>query len=473
MEIFKLFGSILIKSDEAEKSIQKTEDKALKLASTFGNGIKTAAKWGGGIAAGAATAATAAVGALLKVDESTKEYRENMGKLNTAWEASGKDAELAQKAYKGLYGVIGDQDTATEAAQLMAQLAHSEEDVAKWADIAAGVTGTFGDALPINSLIEASNETAKVGQVTGALADALNWAGISEDDFNAKLEACGSEEERNRLITETLTTTYQSATDAFKANNAEVLSARDAQTKLDEAMGKLGGAVDTVKTQLMSEFLPSIADIISAFVDFTNGVDGAEEQLQISIQNMVDKIAQKLPDFIDFGIDVIVAIATGLIRNLPYLLSKAPEIIFAIVEGFGQLGGELFNVGVELFEQLLAGLGSVWSDITSWVSDKVSWLKDKLSFWRSGQDEMRGEGFSHASGLSFVPYDNYPANLHRGEAVIDARGAQDLLASVKALAAGGGNQEPITIVVQSVLDGKIVGESVTQYQRNTRRAYGV
>ena len=81
MEIFKLFGSILINSSDAENSIQKTESKALKLASALGKGITTAAKWGAGLVTAAAGAATAVVGSLLKIDEATKEYRENMGKL--------------------------------------------------------------------------------------------------------------------------------------------------------------------------------------------------------------------------------------------------------------------------------------------------------------------------------------------------------------------------------------------------------
>ena len=89
-----------------------------------------------------------------------------------------------------LYAVLGDTDNATESAQLLAQLATSEQDVATWADIAAGVQGTFGDALPINSLIEASNETAKVGQVTGALADALNWSAFPRTNSMKKLAAC-------------------------------------------------------------------------------------------------------------------------------------------------------------------------------------------------------------------------------------------------------------------------------------------
>ena len=51
--------------------------------------------------------------------------------------------------------------------------------------------------LPIEGMIESANETAKVGEVTGSLADALNWVGISEDAFNEKLAACSSESERN------------------------------------------------------------------------------------------------------------------------------------------------------------------------------------------------------------------------------------------------------------------------------------
>ena len=50
----------------------------------------------------------------------------------------------------------------------------------KWTRIAAGVYGTFGDALPIEGLIEAANETAKTGKVTGVLADAINWAGCQK-----------------------------------------------------------------------------------------------------------------------------------------------------------------------------------------------------------------------------------------------------------------------------------------------------
>ncbi|MFR1479680.1 MAG: hypothetical protein ACLSB9_30325 [Hydrogeniiclostridium mannosilyticum] len=56
---------------------------------------------------------------------------------------------------------------------------------------------------PIEGMIESVMDR-KVGQLTGSLADALNWVGISEDAFNEKLAACSSESERNRLIMDTL-----------------------------------------------------------------------------------------------------------------------------------------------------------------------------------------------------------------------------------------------------------------------------
>ena len=128
------------------------------------------------------------VGEFWNLDDATKEFREGQGKLNAAFEAAHLGPEAAKQAYSDFYKILGDTDTAVEASQLLATLTNSEEDLATWTNIAAGVFGTFGDALPIEGLIEAANETAKTGKVTGVLADALNWAGISEDYFNEELK---------------------------------------------------------------------------------------------------------------------------------------------------------------------------------------------------------------------------------------------------------------------------------------------
>lgn len=201
------------------------------------------------VAAGAAV--TGLTTAFIALDGATEEYRVAQGKLNTAYEAAGLGADNASRAYSSLYGILGDTDTATEASQLLAKIAKNEGDIQDWTDIAAGAFGAFGDSLPIEGLIEASNETAKVGEVTGVLADALNWAGIMEDDFNKKLSACRSESERTQLITDTLYKTYEDAASAFYKNNSALVQNRESQVALNNTMATLGETSQRVKSKVL------------------------------------------------------------------------------------------------------------------------------------------------------------------------------------------------------------------------------
>ena len=249
--------------------------------------------------------------AIWNLDEATEEYRVAQGKLTTAFEAAGYSGEAAQKSYNEFYKILGDTDTATEASQLLAQLAQNEQDITKWTNIAAGVYGTFGDALPIEGMIESANETAKVGQVTGSLADALNWVGISEDEFNEKLAACSDESERNRLIMETLSGAYDEASGAFYRNNEALVASREGQAQLDETLAGLGETISNVKNSLRAEFLPAISEVISAFTDMINGVDGADEAFAGAITGLVNTAVSMLPQFVDTGMQILTSSCRG------------------------------------------------------------------------------------------------------------------------------------------------------------------
>lgn len=148
-----------------------------------------------------------------------------MGKLDTAFVTNGHSSEAAKRTYSDLNSVLGDSGQAVEAANHLALLTNNEQDLQTWTDICTGVYATFGASLPIEGLTEAANETAKVGEVTGPLADALNWAGISEDSFNDKLAACSNEQERQKLIMETLNGTYSKASEQYKKTNKDVIAA--------------------------------------------------------------------------------------------------------------------------------------------------------------------------------------------------------------------------------------------------------
>ena len=266
MEIFRLIGSVFVDTDKADKSLKKTD----KSAEGLGSKLLSAGKAAGKFAAGVAGAAVAAGAALVGVAETTREYRTEQGKLQAAFETSGFSAETARKTYEGLNGVLGDSGQAVEAANHLAKLTTNEKDLATWTDICTGVYATFGDSLPIEGLTEAANETAKTGALTGGLADALNWAGVNEDKFQASLDKCSTEQERQALITDTLNGLYSDAADKYREVNGAVIDANVAQDNLNNAMAGIGAAVEpflTMGKQLLADVLEKLTPVLSSLAE--------------------------------------------------------------------------------------------------------------------------------------------------------------------------------------------------------------
>lgn len=345
--------------------------------------------------------------ALWNLDEATEAYRAAQGRLNTAFEAAGYSTETAHQAYTDLYAILGDTDTAVEAAQLLAQLADSEEDMAQWAEIAAGVAGTFGDALPINSLIEAANETAKTGEITGALADALNWAaeegetyGVAlkasteanaewnkaveaaasaEDYFSLALQSCATESERNQLIMSTLTQTYSEASAAFYENNAAVVQARESQALLDESLAGLGETISTVKSGLQAEFLPAIAEAAQAFSGMLAGAEGADTAFAGAIQKLVATGTEKLPEILEFGGTLLSTLGEGIAGALPEIAGFGGEALSEFTAGVLELLPDLADAAVELVTALADGISDSLPELIPAAVDTVMQIAGTLT----------------------------------------------------------------------------------------------
>lgn len=249
-------------------------------------------------AAKALTAAVVGLGtALVGAAESSREYRTNMGKLDTAFNTNGHSAEAAKNTYKELVGVLGESDQSVEAANHLAVLTDNEKDLQTWTDICTGVFATFGDSLPIEGLTEAANETAKVGKVTGPLADALNWAGISEDEFNQKLAQCSDEQERQQLIMDTLNGVYKDAAKEYKNTNKEVIAANKAQDNLRDAIARVGAVIEP----FITTFKNFAASLINGFANILEKVRELPKGVQAIIFGFVGLIAAAGPAILAFN----------------------------------------------------------------------------------------------------------------------------------------------------------------------------
>lgn len=325
-------------TDEQRRAMDKCASSAMKFSRTVRTGAGNMIKSIGKAAAALAGISFAGITAgFIGLAESTEEYRKAMGKLNTAYQAAGYSAETGQKAYSQFYAILGDTDTATEASQLLSKLTQNEQDVSKWTRIAAGVNGTFGDSLPIEGLIEATNETAKVGKVTGVLADALNWSGISEDKFNEKLAAAGSEAARNKLIMETLAGTYEGAAAAFYENNKALVKARQSEVAMQKVTGTLGEASVIAKGKLWELFGVAEDGSIrsgSALEWIMQKSEAFKAKIEsIDVSQYSDKITaaiQKIETGISTVWGYVKPVVTALIQNADTIIPLILKVVAAV-----------------------------------------------------------------------------------------------------------------------------------------------
>ncbi|MBO7252522.1 MAG: hypothetical protein J6V25_07835, partial [Oscillospiraceae bacterium] len=374
MELFKLLGTIAIDNEQANRALDETSQQAEKTGeetsgafSKIGGAALTIGKAvvGAGIALG--TAWVAAI-------EGSREYRTEMGKLDTAFTTNGHSSASAKQTYSELNAVLGDSAVAVEAANHLAVMTTNEKDLATWTDICTGIYATFGASLPIEGLTESANETAKVGVVTGGLADALNWAGISEDEFNEKLEACSSEQERQKLIMDTLNGTYKDASTQYKETNQDILNANKAQEKLTAAFAALGAVGEPILTAIKNKVAEFVTAAVPHVENFIQKVKDLKKWIKEN-ENTIDAWAAVI-----IGATVTIS-AFLLVLKWGAIMGAATKAIKAVRSAILLFNSALLANPIGLVVALLAGLVAAF--VYLWNNNKGFrdfWLKmwDKI-----------------------------------------------------------------------------------------------
>lgn len=340
-----------------------------------------AAKKGLQVAAGAMVgAATALVG----LTAATKDYRTNQAKLITAFETAGASANVAKDTYNDLYRVLGEDDTAVEAANHLAKLTTNQADLSQWTTICQGIYATFGSSLPIESLTEAANETAKVGTLTGGLADALNWAGVNEEKFQEQLDKCNTEAEREALIRSTLSGLYTDAAAKYEKNAEGVLKQNEAQIKLNENLAKIGETMEPINaalTTFISDVLEKIAPDIEKFI---NEHGPAIEETLTKVAQAIGDVLTWISDNWEFvstlaiiiaGISAALAVFSTVmgIVNAVMLASPVTWIVLAIVAALAALVA------------IIVLCVKHWDEIKAATSKAIDAIKEKV---KAGIDKV-------------------------------------------------------------------------------------
>lgn len=333
------------------------------------------------------------VGKLFELNEETKEFRMNMAKLDGASQQYGYSQEFTNQKIKEMYGYFQDDQVAVNAISNLEGLKLSEDELSSALSAGVAVWTAYGDSIPIESLTESINESAQVAKVTGSLADALNWAGISEDDFNLKLEKCNSTKERAQLITDTLNGAYGKSKQTYDENTESLRENNEANMELIQAQAELGEAIEPVDTALTNLKAGALQAITPAILTVSNGIGGLVTAFQ------------SLPQPVQTTILVIAAISlaiVGLIGSVGIISSVwgvLTGIFSAGIAVFAGVGGAiaaistpvliavavistLIAIGITLYKNwdiVKAKASSIWNGIKSVISNVTSSISSTVT----------------------------------------------------------------------------------------------
>ena len=287
MELFRLLGRIAIDNTEANTALNDTSQRARDSADETESAFSKIGNVAGKIAKGIGIAGVAIGGAFVGAVESTREYRAEMGLLESAFLTVGHSTEEAKSTYSALNAVLGDSGQAVEASQHLAKIADNEKELTNLTDILTGVYATFGESLPLEGLAEGINHSASLGEVQGSLADALEWSGISVESFNDKLAKLKTEEERQDLIVKTLNDTYKDASVQYQETNKDIMESRKAQERLSDAMAEVGRVGEPIMTafrniaaSLAEHLAPALESGIEKFKEASTWIKDNEQKVQ-------------------------------------------------------------------------------------------------------------------------------------------------------------------------------------------------
>ena len=493
MNLMDLFVKISV-DDQASSQVET-------IGSKLKGGLATAAKVG----VAAIGAASAGIAALTKSSiEGYAEYEQLVGGVETLFKQS---ADVVQQYAANAYKTAG-----MSANEYMETVTSFSASLLQSLD---GDTAAAAEKANL-AITDMSDNANKMGTSMESIQNA--YQGFAKQNYtmldNLKLGYGGTKEEMQRLLddanalnaaqgnyTNYTIDSYADIVDAIHTVQTEIgitgTTQLEASTTIQGSIASMKAAYDNFITGLgdenadMAELITNLlGSTVTVAENLLPVVERILENIGVVVQEkgpeMIEKFVgyavEKLPQVIELGMKMVMAIVSGLAKNLPQIVRSVLDMMATIVKTFVSSLPNIVDVGKQIVKGLWEGIKAMGSwikeKVGSFFSGIVSGVKSKLGI-HSPSRVFAGIGENMALGLGEgwdSEYDSIKrgitGGLDFGTAQIGAK--QSFVGQMSsALSSLGNVGGDITIVVQSVLDGKIIGESVSKYNRQMQRAMGV
>jgi phage-related minor tail protein len=342
--------------------------------------------------------------------ETSREWNSDMTKLKTNAETSGNDFDFMKSKMQDLVAITGESDSSIEALSNLMAVGFSDEQMTPAINALSGAVEKFPDTLKIESLSDSLQETLATGAATGQFSELIGRMGDSVDDFNAGLQNCTSEAERQQYALDWLANSGLSEiNDEYQSANKSTLDYERASFELQDALASLGTAFTPVMAgakgmaaDFLTKSLPAVQKLSGGFTKLFDGVsslldaydsgglDGLTEQIPVVISGLFssasETLAENAPTLITAATTVLTSIIQSLAQSapslinsiLPSLLNGFFGLINALVSTIPTLVPELVQGAITLFLGLIDGLNDVIGQLMPMLPSLIKQITDTL-----------------------------------------------------------------------------------------------
>ena len=233
-------------ADDAAEAVEDTGDAAEKSGDGF-----TVAKGAlaGFIANGLSAlvgAAKNAIGSLFDLAESTRDYRTELAKLETAATVAGASTDYIKGKWQDMSAVLGDEGAVTEGLNnLMAAGFTTEQEMDAITQHLEGAAIKWKDTLKFEGLADGLQETLATGKSVGAFSEMLERSGVNLEEFDEGLAKCKTSAEKQDYVLQQLSKLGLSeVSEAYREQNADLIEVNKKNSELADKQAELGKTME-------------------------------------------------------------------------------------------------------------------------------------------------------------------------------------------------------------------------------------
>ena len=191
------------------------------------------------------------------------------------------------------------------------------------------------------------------------------------------------------------------------------------------------GAILQGLVQMLPQIIQYGIDMVITLIEsISSDPESLVETAITLVVTIVSGLIDAIPKLIAAAADLVTGLLMALISNAPNLLAAGLKLVGEIAEGIANSLGEIVNAGAKVVDSIIDGIAGAWEKLKNWFSGLwnglFGGLSANVSVNGSAKGAVAGVNGSHASGLDYVPFDGYIAELHKGEMVVPKREAQTL-----------------------------------------------